>query len=243
MSTPEYQSLEEIDPKITLLLKGPPGSGKTWLTAHIPDVVIVNIDNNLAGLKKLSLERRKNIRILNPRFKKGKKLDGAKAWDNFIEVLADVAADPSVRVIVIDSLTTLAEIIMDKIVGTSQPTAKVQIQHYGEFTRYMKWFGDDFLCAQDLDKHIIFTAHEQLIVDEITKEVRYVLNMSTKMRDSFDLYFTDCWRTYVETPLSGPTKYKIQTLPGKQFNAKCSAELPKQFELNDELENIKKIFA
>jgi len=238
----EYQSLEEISNRVTLLLKGPPGSGKTYLAAQLPGVVIINVDNNLSGLRKLSPEVQKNIKIVNPRMKDGKELDGTKVFDNMILQLKEVVEDPSIKTIVIDSLTTLADLIMDKIVGTSSPATAVQIQHYGEFTRYLKWFGDDFLCASDLDKNIVFIAHEQLIIDEITKETKYTLNMVTRMKDSFELYFTDCWRTYTKVPTAGDVQYRVRTQGGSNFTGKCSLELPVDFESKDQIATIIELF-
>lgn len=240
----EYQSLEEVDPKITLLLKGSPGTGKTYLCGQLPDAVIINMDNNLSGLRKLSDEVKTKIRLVNPRFDdNGKPLAGPKVFDHMVNQIEKICVDDSVKTIILDSVTTMAELLIDKIVGTSSPAMAVQIQHYGDFTRYMKWFGDDVLCAKDLDKNIIFIAHEQLIIDKITQESKHSLNMVTRMKDAFEAYFTDSWRTYTKVPTSGAIQYRIRTQPGISHTAKCSVDLPLDFNVNDELEKIKKLFS
>ena len=240
----EYTNLKEHSKWITLLLKGIPGSGKTWLCTHLKNAVIINFDNNLSGaIRKLPDEVTSTLKVVNPRQKEGKTLPPSKVYDNFINILTEIGADPTIKVIVIDSLTTMAEQLMYKITGSNTPNTKVEIQHYGDFTRYMKYFGDKVLCADDLDKHIIFTAHEQLIIDKLTDETTYTLNMVTRMKDAFDLYFTDCWRTSVKSKLTGDPDYIITTMPGSNFRAKCSLDLPKTFKFDDQKEAIVKAFS
>lgn len=239
-----YKTLDEVDPKTTLLLKGAPGTGKTYLCGQLPDAVVINMDNNLSGLRQLPEGTRNKLRIVNPRFSEDEKqLPGPKVFDNMIKQLTKVCEDDSVKTIILDSVTTMAELLMDKIIGSSNPSVAAKIQHYGEFTRYMKWFGDDLLCAQDLDKNIVFIAHEQLIMDSTTQETKYALNMVTKMKDSFELYFTDCWRTYTKVPTAGEVQYRIRTAPGNKFTAKCSSDLPNDFESSKEMTKIIKLFS
>ena len=235
----EYTSLPEPGAQpITLMLKGAPGSGKTWKAAHFPSPVIFNFDNNLSGLRKLPTEVRELVRIVNPRLdKKGKEVKGQMVFDNFVSQLDEVAEDESVQTIIIDSLTTLAEVLIDKCVGSSNPATKVQIQHYGDFTRYLKWLAETLLCAKDLDKNIIWIAHEQMIRDELTQTIVYTLNIVTKIKDNLDLYFSDCWRCF--TKIKGSeAQYWVRVLPGSNFTAKCSLDLPSEFVWDDEAKKI-----
>jgi hypothetical protein len=238
----EYESLPEpTKTPITLLLKGLSGAGKTWKAAHFPaPLVLFNFDNNLSGLRKLSPEIREGIRIVNPRKDRfGKQLDGTKVFDNFVRQLEKVVADEDIKTVVIDSLTTLAEVLIDKCVGSSQPSTKVQIQHYGDFSRYLKWLAENLLCAEDLDKNIIWIAHEQIMRDELTQEVIYTLNLVTKIKDNLDLYFSDCWRC-ITKQRGGEVEYMVRVLPGNNFKAKCSLDLPKEFVWDKEAPNVLK---
>lgn len=225
----QYETITDGKTPVTILLKGPPGSGKTTKAVQFPSPVLFSFDNNLSSLRRLTPEQRSVIKIVQPRMDNGKVVQPQFIWGNFIKQLALVTADDSVKTIVIDSLTTLSEILMDKILGTGDPARKVEIQHWGEFSRYMKWLGEELLCASDLDKHVIVTAHERIIEDAATKSQRYVLNMGGSMKDSFDLFFTDCWRTWVKPVGTDKVVYWVRTLPTNYHNAKSSLDVPADF--------------
>ena len=216
-----YQTLTDIEIPRTILMKGPPGAGKTYKAAQFPKPVFFNFDNNLAGLLKLPKEIRDNVRVVNPfKTKDGKDVPDTKIWDNYVTLLEAAVADSANRTIITDSLTTMTSRLMDQIIGSSMPTAKVQIQHWGDFARYLKWFGDSFLCDPKLDKHVIVIAHEQIEKDELTQQIIYSLNIGGQMRTSFDLYFSDVWRCYTKQPQSGDLEYRVRVLPTNQFSAR-----------------------
>ena len=226
-----YQKLDDLPRPRTILLKGPPGSGKTFKAAQFPKPVFFNFDNNLAGLVKLPKELRENVRVVNPFIDdSGKPVSTTAIWTNFVRQLEKVVADGTVRTVVIDSLTTLASRLMDQIIGSDSPGAKIQLQHWGDFARYLKWFGDGFLCDPALDKNIIVIAHEQIEKDELTQTIQYTLNIGGQMRNSYDLYFSDVWRCFATQPTTGDVEYKVRILPANQYNAKNTLlNLPKEF--------------
>lgn len=237
-----YQTLDDKKMPVTLLLKGVAGTGKTYKAAHFPSPVFFNFDNNLAGLRRLPDNIKRGIRVVDPRRDKdGKDLPKQAVWKNFVAQLGEVSQDASVKTIVVDSLTTLGECLMDMIVGNGNPETKVQIQHWGDFQRYLKWLGEDLLCAKDLDKHIVFIAHEQMEKDELTQQVVYTLNLGGRLRTSYDLYFSDCWRCFVRS--GATTDFLVRTMPASNYNAKCSLNLPEQFKWEDQVVNIQKQLA
>lgn len=237
-----YEKVTDAAAPVTLLLKGASGTGKTTKAAHFPKPAFFNFDNNLSGLRKLPAAVRDNIKIVNPlKDKSGKDVEPVKAWDNFVNQLEVVVEDKDVRTLIIDSGTTLAERLLDKVVGSADPAAKVQIQHWGDFQKYFKWLGDELLCNPSLDKNIIFIFHEQLKQDALTQNISYVLSISTKLQSSFELYFSDSWRTFVKTPLGKPTEYWVRCAPAPQFSAKNSLrDLPEEFQWESQAANILK---
>lgn len=237
-----YQTLEAASKFRTLLLKGPSGAGKTFKAAQFPSPVFFNFDNNLSGLKKLPDEVKKTIKVVQPRLdvEKNTPVAGPKVWDNFIKQLAVVGEDASVKTIIVDSITTMAEALFDKLLGTSDPAKRMEIQMWGDFQRYLKFLGDEVLCASDLDKHVIFIAHEQMERDENTQSVVLTLSIGGKMRTTFDLYFSDVWRCF--TKLKGlETEYWVRTTAGANFTAKTSfTGLPAEFKWEDQKDAILK---
>jgi len=223
-------------------LKGPSGAGKTTKAAQFPRPVFFNFDNNLAGLNKLPPDIKKGIKIVQPKMDlvSGAVLPGPKVWDNFIKQLDRVAADKGVGTIVLDSITTMVESLFDKLLGTEDPAKRVEIQQWGDFQRYLKYLGEEVLCASDLDKHVIFIAHEQLERDEATQSFTYTLAIGGKMRTTFDLYFSDVWRCF--TKLKGTDlEYWVRTVAGNNFTAKNSfSGLPNEFKWEDKRDEILK---
>ena len=235
-----YQSLDESSKYITLLLKGAPGSGKTYKAAEFPAPVIFNFDHNLRSLSKLSEEVRENIKIIDPCLsEKGTKLPSTKVWDNFLTLLEKVGEDSEVKTIIIDSLTTAQEYLMDKIVNSGEPSVAFKIQDWGTLQRYWKVFAENVLCNPTLDKHIVITAHEKTMEEESPsgKSIKYGLNMGGSMRDSFDLYFSDVWRLYVDNS-KGDSRWMVATVITSSFSAKTSLDIPRAFEWDSKKEEI-----
>lgn len=239
-----YTSLDETSKPVTLLLKGDSGSGKTFKAAQFPRPVFFNFDNNLSGLRKLPDDIRKGVRIVNPRADDKGAVKALDVWANFVKQLEEVGKDASVGTIVIDSLTTMAEALMDKVLKSGDPSKAVEIQNWGEFARFMKWLGEELLCATDLDKHVVFLAHESVMVEKLTGKVKYLLSIGGQTKSNFDLYFTDVWRSYTKPAKSGGgVEYWIRTLPTEYHTAKSSLTLPPDFQWDTEKENILKQLA
>lgn len=232
----QYQTLDESASPTTLLLKGAPGSGKTTLAAQLPAPLIFNFDNNLAALRLLPQSARSAVRVLNPRFSdKNKKLDARLVFDNFIEQLSAVMDDSSgdVQTVVFDSLSTMCDVLWWKILGSDKPGQQIQLQHWGAFSNYLQWFGSHLLCASDLDKTVVVLAHEYLVEDKVNGN-HLSLNIGGQMKDKFDLYFTDCWRTFTKKTNQG-VNYMLRTAPGNNFSAKCTMQLPQEAVIDSKL--------
>jgi len=137
----------------------------------------------------------------------------------------------------------MAESLMDKVLKTGDPSKAVEIQNWGEFMRYMKWLGEELLCAADLDKHVVFLAHETLMTEKATGKLRYLLAIGGQTKSNFDLYFTDVWRSYVKTLPNGTVEYWLRCLPNDYHTAKASLVLPPDFRWDDQRDTILKQLA
>ena len=243
-----YHKHAEKKSYIRLLLRGPSGSGKTYKAVHLPNPVLFNFDSNLRFLSKVSQEVRNNLQIVEPRvsLKTGNKVPDVNIWNNFINQLDEVLADDWPQTVIIDSLTTLANRIMNEVLGSDNATAKEGLDDIGALGRYVNYLGDEVLKASDLDKNIVFTAHERF---EELKEygkvtgTRIALHLKGQSRDTFPAYFTDYWRTFVKTPVVGDAEYWVRTIPTQQFEAKSSSlNFPNEFKWDDHKEIIIKEF-
>lgn len=242
-----YSTLDETPKPVTLLLKGDSGSGKTWKAAQFPRPVFFNFDNNLSGLRKLPAELRSSVRIIDPRRNDSGPVKEVDVWGNFVKQLEIVGSDKDVGTIVIDSLTTMAEVLMDKVLKSGAPETRVEIQHWGDSWRFFKWLGENMLCATDLDKHVIWIAHEQIkeFIDPKGVTIRppkYFLSLGGKAKSDLDLFFTDVWRAYTKTSGQAPygVDYWIRSLPTDYHTAKTSLIVPPDFLWDKEKESIMK---
>lgn len=242
-----YTTLDETSKPVTLLLKGDSGAGKTYKAAQFPRPVFFNFDNNLSGLRKLPDDIRKGVRIINPRANDKGVVKSIDVWGNFIKQLEEVGSDSTVGTIVIDSLTTMAECLMDKVLKSDDPSVRVEIQHWGDSWRFFKWLGEELLCAADLDKHVVWIAHEQIkeYIDSkgvMIRPPKYFLSLGGKAKSDLDLFFTDVWRVYtkkISTPPYG-VEYWIRSLPDEYHTAKTSLNVPPDFKWDDQKDSIMK---
>lgn len=244
---PQYAALDDVAKPTTLLLKGDSGAGKTWKAAQFPRPVFFNFDNNLSGLRKLPPELRRVIKIMDPRMKNGKAVKPIEVWQNFVDQLELVGVDKEVGTIVIDSLTTMAEVLMDKVLKSADPATRVEIQHWGDVWRFFKWLGESLLCATDLDKHVVWIAHEQIkeYIDAKGVTIRppkYFLALGGKAKSDLDLFFTDVWRAYTKKQTTAPygVDYWIRSLPDEYHTAKSALQVPPDFLWDSQLSSILK---
>lgn len=240
-----YANVASGDFPLTILLKGDSGTGKTTKAAKFPRPVLFNWDNNLSGLRKLPLELQRQVRVVDPRkdLKTGKEVPALSIFDNFVAQLEIVAEDKTVGTMIVDSITTMAESLMDKIIKSASPGAKVEIQHWGEFWRYCKWLGEELLCAPTLDKHVVWIAHEQLkeYLDPKGQAIRppkYLLTLGGKAKSDLDMFFTDVWRCYNKAGPNSVTEFWVRVNPTDYHTAKSSLTLPADFKWENEEANI-----
>lgn len=235
------QPATEQKPVFTLLLKGAPGTRKTTLALQFPRPYVFSFDRNLNPVRWLTPEQRAQISVCDPFHDMitGELLKNHAVWNNFVKQLEAVLQIPGKFTVVIDSISTLSEILLDKIQGTDSPEKRVTQAEWGDAARYWRWLGDMFLKANDLDKNVIMIGHESIERDKDGAITGIALNMGGKMKTQFDLYFTDSWRTYVVAPIAGEQQYRVRVQPQTGVVAKCSLlGLPADFEWKSELKKI-----
>jgi hypothetical protein len=236
----DYETIDGGISPIKLLLTGASGAGKTYKAAHFPSPVFFNFDNNLSCIRLLPKEIRDNIRSVNPHLKNGKPVPNIAVYENFLSQLEEVGQDPTCKTIVIDSLTTFSDFVMAKTLGINKPTGKAPSQpDYYNFAAWFTNFAQMVLCAENLDKHIVFIAHETLEKDAVTEKLSLKLLVTTsKIREGFGVYFTDVWRCYSVVPTTGKVARMVRTAPTAEASYKCSIPLPETFDFDKTLPQL-----
>lgn len=195
---------------VALLLVGSPGTGKTTLALQFPAPYIFDADGNLAG----------PLRHLGNKFPF--KYDTGNVDDNGVEVppfdrfrrfatcIGAAATDPSIRTIIVDSLTTLRDYVRDDILRQrgvnpnvkNAPVITEANRAFGtlilqEWETYAFYFRNMVSKLRTSNKHVIFTAHQETIKDEADGIFRTFLAIQGQTRASFAGLFSDVWNPYV----------------------------------------------
>ena len=112
--------------------------------------------------------------------------------------------------LVVDSMTTLQESMMREIQGTNRTLAKnPTIAEWGMLINNLQ---DILYKLTSLDCHVVVTAQEQIIQDDLTSEVMVLpLISGKKLPDRLPLWFDEVYHTRVERGTGGVAKYEIMT--------------------------------
>lgn len=230
--------------RIKLLLKGAPGTGKTWIAGHFPKPAIIDFEDNTRCYFKDTFPQdlAKDIVIVNPRreggVSTGKELAPILWWKNACSLIDSLAEEPSIETIVLDSLTAITNLIFYSTTKTFDPSHRITQPEFGDFHRQINSLGTLFLEEKTITKNIVVIAHEVEKTDEDGKNPQLVLNMPTSQKATFPKYFTDVWRTFVRVQLTGGPKYLVRTEPMPNGPGKCSLNIPAEFEWTTQYKNI-----
>ena len=142
---------------IKVLVWGDAKSGKTVFAGSAPTPYFFDLDNGMLSLMyhKPAIEFETYL--------------GEDGYRRFKKDMIAVIKRDDIKTIVIDSLSSLQDLIMGNIqyVNGSYGNAP-QIQEYGLFMVRMRKFLFDLVS---IPKHVILTAHEQVFQDGVTQEV------------------------------------------------------------------------
>lgn len=197
-----------------LLLVGEPKTGKTSVASAFPRPYILDFDRNLGSVT----ERFPNLSFSydNPyESDDGKEIEPKDVWEENINKRLKVAvADPNIDTIILDSLSTMCDCLMNHIFKLVQrqegKTIDIpRIQDYGTFRTLMIRL---IAYLRKTDKNIIFTSHQKIDKDELTGVINYRLNIPGQLADNFGGFFSDVWATTAKPGTRGPS-YNLCTSP------------------------------
>lgn len=241
---------EHIAPPQSLLLLGPPGSGKSTLVSQFSNVFILDCDNNLGGPIRWLKNHNKPLDFYydTPYFDSdGNKLARDKQFARACQLLNEAGADQNIKTIALDSLTTFIEMAMaavlkadnKKIVELSDlKTAKIsddqmEIKHWGHFYNVMKNF---IFELKSCGKTFVLIAHVHDMEDGSLR-----VAIPGKTANMLPGWFSEVWMLESSTTrdASGVTQHrKVLTFPPNKATAllglKSSVGVESESELDAE---------
>ena len=218
-----------VDRTRSILILGPPGGGKTTFVLQWPNVWIADCDMNLAGpvkwLKKAGLYRPFKYDTI-PYDDDGKPLPLAQWWPRLVKKTREALADPTVQIVVVDSLTQVDNMLVEYTMAT-QGVKVMEIQHWRPFRRDLH---DYILSSRSRGKTFVMLGHEEILTDRQGGVLGYRPSVSTKIADYFGYYFTDIWRCQITLDAGNKLRARVRTHPNALCNLKNSLLLPTEID-------------
>jgi hypothetical protein len=209
--------------QLKCLTYGKSGTGKTYALDTLPKpLFIYSFDPgglvSLRGCTEIDYEE----------------LEDFKSLDKHLEKTFNPSQYKSLAV---DSLTTLAELIMNHVMGlsgkSSSKIATIPTQNH--------WMTQMVLIQQVLDHflnlplHVVITAHEELMKDELSGRIMGVPLITGKLKFRLPLYFSELYHSRIKRQ-GDKHEYVFMTRDDALYGAKSrmAARAPiEQFELQN----------
>lgn len=208
-----------------IIVIGDPGTRKTTLCLHFPSPYFIDCDGNLSapveqtGIREFFYDRATH------------KDDGTlvhplnRYW-HCIECLNHAVIDPNIKTIIIDSLTTFTDIIVNEIkrkeFGLVAVTDKAKDDAQNTTMRIQDW-GTFYMMITDFitkmrgcGKLFVLIAHTNFDKDKVDQRFKQFINVPGKSKNCLSGFFTDCWHTYMTvTGIGAAVKHEflVRTLP------------------------------
>lgn len=234
------------DKNLSLLLIGPPGSGKTNVAMEFPDPWILDWgDSNL----KNAVERHPGKTFFWDRVDQdmnGKEIAPELRWDRAGTLLKELVdkegnVTPEVGTIVDDSLSMMQIALQDHIIKkgsqAEQPlvVGGVRVMSMSMWAAFSDLLRRRIIYAKSLGKPYVLICHEKVDESELSgsKYVRPLVSGS--MGNSIAGLFSDYWACKVDTnakkdQYKNGIRYYVRTVPDNRMPLKCSCNLPADFE-------------
>ena len=208
---------------LTLLLIGPPGSGKTPLALQFPSCGVIDCDANVAGpmrwLISKGLYKPFKFQRADRTIEKDELVTLPWVWSNIVKIGEYFVKDLEVKTIVLDSLTYCDTALYAHCCRT-QGVAELSGFQWAAYKRELHSF---LATCKAAGKTTIVTCHEKIEYDKKGNVEKYVPSISTGIAAYFGYYFSDIWRCTLEDPGAGkPHCMHVRTASTQLYDAKNS---------------------
>lgn len=208
----------------SLLFIGAPGSGKTTFALQLPKVFLLDCDDNLGGpVRFLSNKKKPNFLYDTPlRDDKNQKVPREEQFTRCFNLLNEAIASPEVETIVIDSLSSLVEMIFAHIIFTRTKSIAKDFRVADKKFEYEDWaaFGNMLrrliFELKAAGKRLVITAHVKVEQDELAKTLFKFINCPGQTANYLSGWFEEAWEFFIHTSGMPPNEIatrKIRTVP------------------------------
>lgn len=233
-------SYQNQNDKLRLLLQGPSGAGKTTLACQFPKPYIIDIDVNLGGTLRFLKERNLALPVgydVIDKDEKGVEIPIKLRYARLDKCLKEAQLNDDIETIVLDSGTTLADVLIAEVLRQQNKTAIADFKDGRQFWGFFAILGRHFMATlTSMRKHIVLVVHERMLTTPEGSVVYPVkISWPGQVGQNIGIFFTNVWRAEVKSDVVGvQTNYTwlIRTMPEYRYELKNTLGLPPIFEFN-----------
>lgn len=218
----------------SLLLQGPPKTGKTCLAIQFPVPYFLEADRNLRSAQAAFPD--KTFFFDYPDVDaEGRELPDERRWERMVFLVKAACADPTIRTIVLDSMTPIGRYLEDYVVsqggtGKDLKVGGVKVMDLSLWRPYKILMAKLIEMIKATKKLVIVIVHDSDTEDKTDGRIKHRPLVGGQMKDTIYSLFTDVWRTDVEL-IGTDVKYIVQAAPISRCESLMSTlGLPPKFE-------------
>ena len=189
--------------KLNILIYGKSGTGKTSFACCFPKPFVFDFDKGMLSQRGRDVEY--------------ETYKGATAYQDFEVSFKEMERECKYETIVLDSVTTMQEYLLDKILLVN----KRPMPTLNEWNTLIAELKDLFMRLTKMGKHLVVVAHEQVLQDDITGEMLVrPLIVGKKLPEMLPLWFDEVYRAQVSRTKDSVPSYDILTASDIKYTAK-----------------------
>lgn len=238
MKTSDNFTADEIE---SVLLVGPPGSGKTNVAMGFPDPYFISTDHKISNAVRRYPGKKFFYDWADER--DGKQLEPGLRWGRIGELIIEAGKSPDVKTIVLDNLTDVGDWLQEYLLtqnalskGGRPKVAGMSIMEQGDWQPYYVLMTRMITAIKSFKKRVVVCAHEAVDKDEVSGTLTYYPLIGGKLRNTLSSMFNNVWQCSVSQTGPDTHRYFVKTKPTPRMMLINSFGLPAEFEFSwDEL--------